>query len=382
MSKYLGEASGGRANNSAFVRFLLTSSVIYSHSFFFMWGTSASEPIAWLTQQQASAGALAVEGFLILSGFLITRSWFFSRGAKDFLFRRVLRIYPAFMTAVVLCGVIGVPWLASFSPEPGPVAFWNDLIFPALLLRYTPLWSNGSLWILPYEFACYLVVAIFGLCGVLSRRRLILGLWALNFGVYACQLRFGMFRGHDLQISRLLNCFLAGSAFFLYRDSIRLSRAGFVGAVLGLTLFGGTLASWRLLPFVSPILLGYVLLFACYYRIGRLQHFARYGDFSYGTYLYAYPTQLVFVMYFAPWLHPLTLFAIALPIAMSFGALSWFLIERPFLRLKRSSSAASRPVPAATDSVAPIISSPYAGMKRPARALQGGAGALLRSTSE
>lgn len=76
-------------------------------------------------------------------------------------------------------------------------------------------------------------------------------------------------------------------AFFLYRDAIRLSRVGFVVAVLGMMLIGTKMASWSLLPFVSPILLGYILLFACYHSVGRLQHFAYYGDFSYGTFLYA-----------------------------------------------------------------------------------------------
>jgi peptidoglycan/LPS O-acetylase OafA/YrhL len=378
MGKTLAEASGGRANNTAFARFLLTSTVIYSHSFAVMWGSNICEPVAMVTRRQASAGGLAVEGFLILSGFLITRSWFFSRGATDFLIRRTLRIYPAFLVATVVGGTIAVPWLAICNPEPRPLAFWNDLVFPALLLKYTPLWSNGSLWILPFEFACYLIVTLFGMFGALSRRRLILLLWILNSCILVGQLRQDMFPSHSLMLARIFNNYLAGMVFFLYRDSIRLSRAGFVAAVLALTFCGATMASWCLLPHVSPLLWGYILLFLCYYPSGRLQSFAYYGDFSYGMFLYAFPAQLILAMYFRPWLHPLTLFLAAWPVAIVCGVLSWFAVERPFLRLKRSSSTAARPASVATALLAPSNSSaPESGAARSCRGFRMGAGAAL-----
>jgi peptidoglycan/LPS O-acetylase OafA/YrhL len=350
MSRSLAEASEGRANHTAFVRFVLTSVVIYSHSFMFLWGTNEREPVSILTQRQASAGGLAVEGFLVLSGFLVTRSWFYSRGLKDFVIRRIVRVYPGFLAAVAFSGLIAVPFLApQFEPTTGPVSFWRDLLPPALVLKYPLLWSNGSLWILPYELACYVMIVVLGLLGGLSRRRMILLLWLLNCSVFAGQIHGQMFQHHDMAISRIVNNYLAGVVFFLYRDSIRLSWAGFATSVLGLTLFGVVWATSCYLPFVSPLLWGYVLLFVCYYRVGPLQHFARYGDFSYGTFLYAFPIQLTLVMYLRESLHPITLFLAAWPIAAVFGVLSWFLVEQPFLRLKRlgasSSSSAVRTTP-------------------------------------
>jgi peptidoglycan/LPS O-acetylase OafA/YrhL len=64
-------------------------------------------------------------------------------------------------------------------------------------------------------------------------------------------------------------------------------------------------------------------------------------------YLYAYPIQLALVLYFRAWLHPITLFLAAWPIAIACGALSWFAIERPMLRFKPKSarSEAIRPEP-------------------------------------
>jgi len=58
----------------------------------------------------------------------------------------------------------------------------------------------------------------------------------------------------------------------------------------------------------------------------------RYGDFSYGTYLYAMPIQQLLVMRAHGQISPWLLFAEAAPLTILVGALSWFLVERHFLQ--------------------------------------------------
>jgi peptidoglycan/LPS O-acetylase OafA/YrhL len=349
MGRTLADASQGRANSTAFARFLLTSTVIYSHSFVLLWGRDRFEPIWMLTQRQATAGMLAVDGFLILSGFLVTRSWLSSKGATTFLLRRILRIYPAFLVAVTIGGLIAVPWLSPLAPPPGvrPLTFWGDLMWPALLMRFKPLWANGSLWILPFELSCYLGVALLGTFGALRRRRLILLLWIVNNGALLLHQKFGLLPGLSAPLVRIFSNYLAGMAFFLYRDRIRINRPLFVGAILALVFFGATAAPLGLLTYISPLAWGYVLLAACHHPVPRLQGFARHGDFSYGMYLYAYPIQLALILYFRAWLHPITLFLAAWPIAIGFGVMSWFAIEQPMLRFKPKSTRSEpiRPEP-------------------------------------
>jgi peptidoglycan/LPS O-acetylase OafA/YrhL len=58
------------------------------------------------------------------------------------------------------------------------------------------------------------------------------------------------------------------------------------------------------------------------------------GDLSYGIYVYAFPVQQS-VAAIWPDVHPLAMFAIAYPITYGLAFLSWRIVERPALALKR-----------------------------------------------
>ena len=83
--------------------------------------------------------------------------------------------------------------------------------------------------------------------------------------------------------------------------------------------------------FVWPLLLPYVLLNLChklpFHSLGRV------GDFSYGAYLYAFPIQQCL---YAFGVHEQGLafyFVAAVVLSVAFGVLSWFLVERPAIRV-------------------------------------------------
>ena len=62
--------------------------------------------------------------------------------------------------------------------------------------------------------------------------------------------------------------------------------------------------------------------------------FGRYGDFSYGIYIYSFPIQQMLAASLAL-SGPFTMFALSLPLSILFGALSWWFIESRALRLKK-----------------------------------------------
>jgi peptidoglycan/LPS O-acetylase OafA/YrhL len=66
-----------------------------------------------------------------------------------------------------------------------------------------------------------------------------------------------------------------------------------------------------------------------------LHRFGRFGDFSYGTYLYAYPIEQLLVKYAHHPLRPLVLFAYATPLTLMCAVASWYGVERRFLRPAR-----------------------------------------------
>ena len=251
MSNYLGNVSLGRENNIDFLRFFLAGVVIFSHSYPLLWGTNRREPIWLATGGQRTGGELAVDGFFILSGFLIARSWLSSRGTGDYLLRRALRIYPAFIVAILFSGLMAGP-LIQDSPSTYWRAFsWSEFVPEGINLRFSTPPSlktvNGSLWTIRYEFMCYLAVAVFGLCGFFSRRPLLVLGWLSCSGLYASQIYFNMkmpggrltwLCGFPGDWPRLMSDFLAGVLFYCYRDRIALSWPLLAGTVIGLFTLG------------------------------------------------------------------------------------------------------------------------------------------------
>jgi peptidoglycan/LPS O-acetylase OafA/YrhL len=79
---------------------------------------------------------------------------------------------------------------------------------------------------------------------------------------------------------------------------------------------------------------GYVILWVGFHPRIRFGWVSRWGDLSYGTYLYAFLIQQLLAKYL-PGIRPMTMFAMATPAALAAGYLSWHLIEKPFLARAR-----------------------------------------------
>ncbi len=104
-------------NNFDIIRLILAASVILCHSFDIYYGYEkfkVTEPFMVWSRRQISIGSVAVDMFFIISGFLIVKSYLSSSGVKDYLRKRVLRIYPgfiaAFLLSIFIVGFIGSGW--------------------------------------------------------------------------------------------------------------------------------------------------------------------------------------------------------------------------------------------------------------------------------
>ena len=340
--------------------------MVFSHSFPLLRSNNDTEPLFVLTRHQVTFGNLSVWAFFVISGFLITKSWLRTKSLGVYLRHRILRIYPGFIALAFISLLLIYP-IAVDRTAAHKVNLW-DFFLQVLRLRipFTHVFSlnplpdemNGSLWSIPYEFWCYLGIAFLGLTSLLKRRLLIIALMlaVIGFHIYLEITGWlpggkilGEIFGFPLFWATILPFFLAGALMHLYEDRIMLD------ARLALAALACLVASFFIphaICLTLPVLGSYLLLWLAYWPPLHPIHLARWGDFSYGTYLYAFPIEQLLVAYFAAHfratLTPLKLFALALPLSLAAGALSWHLVEKRFLpkrSIKRLSSDAGAFIP-------------------------------------
>ena len=339
-----------RINNFGAARLILAGLVIFSHSPELLDGNRSREPLSNLFGT-LSLGELAVQGFFIISGYLVTKSFTASVSAAEFLLKRVFRIFPGFLVAYFVSLFI-VGFLAGglnateFEPFPLVKHLIRAFILsqPYLVGAFTgthyPL-LNGSMWTIQYEFCCYLLVLGAGIAGVLAvpkRPRVFVAVICLIALVVYSNIFIENFASINnslawldgtLRNMRLFMAFFSGALFFVFQSFIKYTSRGALIATF--LLFVGMSSHW--LAEVTSITAGSYLIFYFVFMVKsqRLQSIGGNVDISYGLYLYAWPVQKLAILYggaMAPWL----LNTIALLGAGCLGYLSWRWIESPFLR--------------------------------------------------
>lgn len=369
-----------RNNNIDALRLVLAVLVIFSHSFPLGTGVESAEPLLRATRGQLTLGALAVDWFFVLSGFLIAQSWERIRALGPFLAKRARRIYPGFVVAVAVCSWVVMP-LASPRPDTFTVSHLLDFIetVPRLLVpTYSGAFAhnafpgpvNGSLWSIPFEFWCYVGVAFLGVTGIVgvARRRAWLALLFLlaipihlAFEVTRIHPGGGMLGkivGYPPIWARMLPLYLAGVVYYAYRERLRPRGGVAVLALLGLVVAARVPHG---MVVALPTLGSYLLFYLAFNRHVRLHGAAKHGDISYGVYLYAFPIQQLIVKWAGGRMSQQALFWCALPAALAAGAASWFGVERYFqTRRTRKQPVAVGASPPAVEAAAELLPDPTA----------------------
>ena len=177
------------------------------------------------------------------------------------------------------------------------------------------------------------------MAGLLRRRGIILALFIAAAAVFAIQqhgqseltqIQIPLF-GAIEQIPRFTGFFLAGVTFYLYREWIPQTVALASVALLGI----GVATKLHAFEPSLAIFGTYLIFYLGFHPTIHFHNFARYGDFSYGMYLYGFVVQQLLVRYVAIAHQPLVLSALAILSALLLAILSWHLVEKPFLKLKR-----------------------------------------------
>lgn len=322
-------------NNFNLMRLIAAWLVIYSHAWAIT-GTPGHDAIASLTGFR-SGGAFAVDLFFVVSGFLIAAS--LQRNTpRGYLVSRGLRILPALIACVAITTLVMGPLLTTAADYWSSPQTWEYLLVNAsLLLNRFQLPGvfqghptdavNGSLWTLPNEARLYLLLMLAWWLGLLTPRRYT-PLWALTLlGGYLLARQYWPLPYHIQKIGECTAFFITGTALWLHRERVPLHGGLVLALVLALALLHG--GPWAHLPYFGLLTYG-TLWLGLRVRLPMIRR----TDISYGLYLYGWPAQQL------AWMLPLGKtvagnIAIATAIAVPCALASWWLVERPALRLKR-----------------------------------------------
>lgn len=292
-----------RDNNFYAVRLFLAARVIFGHAF--VLGGVA------LDAGNASFGrlynSLGVNGFFVISGFLVTRSLLSSKTITDYVAARVLRIVPALWTMLFLTVPLVVLLASEASPQTWAsagqylienltiifVTYQIDGVFAGMANPAV----NGSIWSLRWEVFCYAALAGIGIIGMI-KKRLLIALMTLALIVTL------MILGDDPDVEvlagriKLCSLFFFGASMALYADRM------LVGVWVGVaaTLVAGAIGYATQMYDLVYYAFGYLLLSISYSKarsfraISKAVELRRLGkpDLSYGIFLYAFPIQQLF----------------------------------------------------------------------------------------
>ena len=357
MSNPISYYSSTRDNNFNLIRFAAATLVLVSHSYALAIGRSEAEPLR--DTLGMSWGNIAVDIFFVTSGFLIAGSYYARKDLIAFTWARILRIYPGLFAAVVFCSfIVGIFYtelsLVQFLTHGDTWLFTikNMTLLAGIEYRLPGVFEsnpyqyavNGSLWTLPYELKMYILLAIFALAlGVVAKKAKV-DFTKLFFPVSACfaliiffLLEFGvigfpgfLYRVMTPKFVQLFAMFFIGSSFYIWRAHIPMSHI--LAAICAVILaFASVDKSLFLIAYTITV--PYLVFYLAYVPKGAIRKFNRFGDYSYGIYIYAFPVQQALASSMEG-IHTWTMVALSFLITFFFSFLSWKFVEKPSLALK------------------------------------------------
>lgn len=354
----LGTGFGGGFD---FLRVFLALSVVFAHSFLVTGTDTGDVYFIWFMNYWVLAMFFGLSGFLIAGSAARLR-------LRDFLINRGIRIFPALAVEITLAVLVLGPIFTTLGYK-NYFFDWQTLHYltnivglvnydlPGVFRDNPSVRVNTSLWTVPYELACYGLISLLIGFGMLKRASLMVALAAAiclvglalvlftNVGVgYQGYAKTALNLVFVDRGSKLFVCFLLGIAAYVWRDRIPYDLRWFVACV-------SVMAAISLMPplagrfhpalnLISAIPLTYIMLFVGVSQLRKLPFFHT-GDYSYGIYLYGFPfQQAVYTLTRSS--NPFINFLLAVPAIVLIAFLSWHLVEKPMVKLRRKFSFSAK----------------------------------------
>lgn len=335
---YLDQLLQRQNNNLDIFRLVAACMVIYGHAHAVLpIGVNSDFVARWL--QFDYSGSLAVKMFFFLSGLVVTNSLLQKKSLSQFTLARIFRIWPALFVVVTICAFVMGPLVSDLSwenywaqPETWSYVRKNLLMrlqyeLPGVFTNQPNQAVNGSLWSIPYEVDAYIVLAALFALGLHRYKWLataVVGLIVLD-PITGNQLLF-TWRPQNQSIDTLAPCFAFGALLALWREKIYIGAAAPLAALVLFVALRQNSQAYYL--FYAALFLG--ILYLC--SLPTMVALRLPADVSYGVYLWGWPAQQLLAVYF-PELGLGFNKYMAMLLATMLGALSWYGVEKPCIRL-------------------------------------------------
>jgi peptidoglycan/LPS O-acetylase OafA/YrhL len=342
-----------------FLRVALAMLVVFNHSFLLLDGN-----FDYINRHGLSyLFGVVVPMFFALSGFLISGSAQRLK-LKDFLLNRSMRIVPALAVDIAVSALILGPLFTTlslhdyFTGQDFQAYFANIIGF----IHYTlpgvfaenPFADrvNGSLWTVPYEIGCYILMSLLIFTGSIKSKPQIV-FFCVFFTVIFCSLHvyydshpspfaagsvLGNYLGNfvELQGSVVYFNFLAGVVVFVFRDSIPYSGKLALASIATIVF-----SEFVHDLYFFTLAIAYLTVYVGLLDIPKMPLYSR-GDYSYGIYLYAFPIQQALLCLFPGKFTVITHFLLSTALVTGVAMFSWHCIEKPVLSLRKKFSFTAR----------------------------------------
>lgn len=332
-------------NNFDFLRFVFALIVVLSH----IVDLSLNPDLLFLKKYFDSH--LSVTGFFIISGYLIAGSYVNTKDTRKYFVKRAKRLLPAYIFVVLFAAVmfsfISTQTIATYFSSPqlykyllSNLSFLNFLqpCLPGVFGSNLLCTVNGALWTIKVEVSFYLFLPILiYIIHRFDRKFWVFGLLyflGLNyqFGLKALSLmkpeKAAFFEVLQHQLPGFLTYFMAGISLYYFKDIFQKYRNSL--SLISLLVFViEYYFNWEVF---RPIAMAILILY-CATGFKFLNNFGRYGDFSYGIYIYHFPLIQTAVSLQLFQLYPPFLVGFAILVCLGTMAyVSWILLEKRFLQ--------------------------------------------------
>ncbi len=329
-------------NSFDFLRFFFASNILLAH----LWELSQSKSLLFL--KDFSNSSIAVKGFFVVSGFLVAKSYKTTPSLKQYFIKRAKRILPAYIFVVLFTTIV----LAFFSTIGTTEYFsnidtykylaWNIVFLnfmspclPGIFQNNLMCAVNGALWTIKVEEGFYIILPLLFYLFRKTKKTVQTLVWLYVLSVIYWYVLDAIFQKPLLakQLPGYLSYFLVGILINLNFELFIKNKTKLILISLVVLNF----FSFQI-DFFYPAAFG-ILVIGLAFSMPFLNNFGKYGDFTYGIYIFHFPIIQLFRQYnlFEKY-NPIGMAFLVLTITFLLALFSWFIIEKRFLNRYKNSN--------------------------------------------